>query len=126
LDFTAVFMNAGNHALSASIVWTTTDPTGTVSNGGRYAAGSVGTWYVNVTVAGSGMSASARVAVRPASLAIGAVLYPSVLAALVVGGVYSGYTVWTRRGFAVDDAFLVSEGGRLSVPNTRRQARDPG
>ena len=124
VDFTAVVMDAGNHALSASIVWTTTDPTGTVSNGGRYAAGSVGTWYVNVTVAGSGMSASARVAVRPASLAIGAVLYPSVLAALVVGGVYSGYTVWTRRAFAVDDVFLVSKEGRLMMHNTRRMRAD--
>jgi len=124
VDFTAVVMDAGNHALSASIVWTTTDPTGTVSNGGRYAAGSVGTWYVNVTVAGSGMSASARVAVRPASLAIGAVLYPSVLAALGVGGVYSGYTVWTRRAFAVDDVFLVSKEGRLMMHNTRRMRAD--
>jgi len=79
---------------------------------------------VNVTVAGSGKSASTLVNVRPASLAIGAVLYPTLLVAIVLGAVYSGYTVWSRRAFAVDDVFLISKEGRLMMHNTRRMRAD--
>jgi hypothetical protein len=127
IQFSATVLDAGDHPVSASISWTTTDPTGSISNGGRYVAGSVTTgapWYVNVTVAGSGKSASALVTVRPASLAFGAVLYPSLLAVIVLGAVYSGYTVWSRRAFAVDDVFLVSKEGRLMMHNTRRMRAD--
>jgi len=127
VQFSATVLDAGDHPVSASISWTTTDPTGSISNGGRYVAGSVTTgerWYVNVTVAGSGKSASALVNVRPASLAIGAVLYPSLLAVIVLGAVYSGYTVWSRRAFAVDDVFLISKEGRLMMHNTRRMRAD--
>src|SRR3989441_1065321 len=127
VQFSATVLDAGDHPVSASISWTTTDPTGSISNGGRYGAWSVTTgerWYVNVTVAGSGKSASALVNVRPASLAIGAVLYPSLLAVIVLGAVYSGYTVWSRRAFAVDDVFLISKEGRLMMHNTRRMRAD--
>src|SRR5439155_948860 len=90
IQFSAAIVDAGNHPVSASMSWTTTDPTGSISNGGRYVAGSVTTgapWYVNVTVAGSGKSASTLVNVRPASLAIGAVLYPTLLVAAYSGRV---------------------------------------
>jgi len=127
IQFSATVLDAGDHPVSASMSWTTTDPTGSISNGGRYLAGSVttgGPWYVNVTVAGSGKSASALVNVRPASLAIGAVLYPSLLVVMVLGAVYSGYTVWSRRAFAMDDVFLISKEGRLMMHNTRRMRAD--
>jgi len=127
IQFSAAIVDAGNHPVSASMSWTTTDPTGSISNGGRYVAGSVTTgapWYVNVTVAGSGKSASTLVNVRPASLAIGGVLYPTLLVAIVLGAVYSGYTVWSRRAFAVDDVFLISKEGRLMMHNTRRMRAD--
>jgi|GEM_PF-1742064 len=126
IRFSAAAVDSGGHLLNASIVWSTTDPLGQVDNVGTYVAGSVGeAWFVNATVAGSGQFASAVVNVRAASLNVQAVLYPyGLLAAIALGGAYSGYEVWIRRAFAIDDVFLISKEGRLMMHNTRRMRAD--
>ena len=124
IQFSATVVDAGSHPLNASIVWSTTDRAGHVDNSGLYLAQSTGVWFVNATVAGSGQFASAVVNVRPPSL-VQAVLYPyGLAAAIVLGGVYSGYELWIRRAFAIDDVFLISKEGRLMMHNTRRMRAD--
>ena len=124
IQFSATVVDAGSHPLNASIVWSTTDRAGHVDNSGLYLAQSTGVWFVNATVAGSGQFASAVVNVRPPSL-VQAVLYPyGLAAAIVLGGVYSGYELWVRRAFAIDDVFLISKEGRLMMHNTRRMRAD--
>ena len=124
IAFAASVVDAGGHPLNASIIWSTTDRLGHVDNAGTYVAGSVGDWFVNATVAGSGQFASARVNVRPMNL-LQAALYPyGLVAAIVLGGAYTGYEVWVRRAFAIDDVFLISKEGRLMMHNTRRMRAD--
>jgi len=125
LHFHASILDSGDHPLNAAVVWSTTDPSGRVQNDGTYLAGSVGTWNVTVTVAGSQVSATARVTVRPASVSIQAVLFPFGLAAVVAAAAaYVGYDVWVKRAFAIDDIFLISKDGRLMLHNTRRMRAD--
>jgi len=125
LRFQASVLDAGDHPVNAAVVWSTTDPTGKVQNDGTYLAGSVGTWNVTVTVAGSQVSATAHVTVRAASLSIQAVLFPFGLVAVVAAAVaYVGYDVWVKRAFAIDDIFLISKDGRLMLHNTRRMRAD--
>ena len=124
IQFSAAVVDAGGHPLSASIVWSTTDRLGHVDNSGLYLAGSDGKSFVNATVAGSGQFASAVVNVRPPNL-VQAVLFPyGLTAAIVLGGAYSGYELWVRRAFAIDDVFLISKEGRLMMHNTRRMRAD--
>jgi len=124
IAFSASVVDAGGHPLNASIIWTTTDRLGHIDNSGTYVAGSVGQWFVNATVAGSGQFASARVNVRPMNL-LQAALYPyGLVAAIILGGAYIGYEGWVRRAFAIDDVFLISKEGRLMMHNTRRMRAD--
>jgi hypothetical protein len=124
IAFSASVVDAGGHPLNASIIWSTTDRLGHVDNSGTYVAGSLGTWFVNATVAGSGQFASARVNVQPMNL-LQAALYPyGLVAAIILGGAYTGYEVWVRRAFAIDDVFLISKEGRLMIHNTRRMRAD--
>ena len=124
IAFSASVVDAGGHPLNASIIWSTTDRLGHVDNAGTYVAGSVGDWFVNATVAGSGQFGSARVNVRPMNL-LQAALYPyGLVAAIVLGGAYVGYAGWVRRAFAIDDVFLISKEGRLMMHNTRRMRAD--
>jgi len=124
IAFSASVVDAGGHSLNASIIWTTTDRLGHVDNSGTYVAGSVGQWFVNATVAGSGQFASARVNVRPMNF-VQAALYPyGLVVAVILGGAYVGYGVWIRRAFAIDDVFLISKEGRLMMHNTRRMRAD--
>ena len=46
------------------------------------------------------------------------------VAAILLGGAYSGYELWVRRAFAIDDVFLISKEGRLMMHNTRRMRAD--
>src|SRR6266511_265088 len=125
LRFQASVLDAGDHPVNAAVVWSTTDPTGKVQNDGTYLAGSVGTWNVTVTVAGSQVSSTAHVTVRAASLSIQAVLFPFGLVAVVAAAAaYVGYDVWVKRAFAIDDIFLISKDGRLMLHNTRRMRAD--
>ena len=125
IAFSAAALDAGGHVnRSVSFVWTTDDPSGHVDNSGLYVAGTPGDWYVNVTIAGSFVTGSVRVAVEGAGFLTAALWPYGAGAALAAAIGYVAYELVIRRMYAIDDVFLISKDGRLIMHNTRRMRAD--
>ncbi len=122
VQFTAVALDPGNHAVTGTLFdWHTSDPSGQVTNG-LYVAGQPGVWNVTAVAVGWGVSQTVQVRVASDTWAA---LWPPLAGVAALGVLaFVGYEVAIRRMFAIDDVFLISRDGRLIMHNTRRMRAD--